>query len=275
MPELTAAMTAYIIFIAALLGLVMGSFLNCFAYRYANGESVLKGRSHCALCGHELSALDLVPIFSWLFLKGRCRYCGEKISFRYIVSELVLALAYVSVFLRFGLTLEALQFAILLSLLFTAAMTDIYCGLIPDRLVIIGAVCAFGFSAFFGYGSENGIWMSLLWTLINGLSVSLPLLLIVLAYEKISGKTAMGGGDIKLMFTIGLFFDWKLNIIILILACIIGIIFALVKRPDKTDEEMHGQQGAFSFGPALALSAWIVMLWGQLVLDWYLGFFIP
>ncbi len=267
MDNLAVGMIIYIYFITAVIGLAMGSFLNCFAYRYAEHKSVLKGRSHCALCGHTLSALDLIPVFSWLFLKGKCRYCGEKISPRYLISELVLALAYVSVLLRFGLTLDAARYAVLLSLLFTAAFTDIYCGLIPDRLVIIGTICAFGFAFF----SPEGIVQGLLWTLIDGLSVALPLLLIVLAYDKITGKEAMGGGDIKLMFLIGLFFDWKLNILILIFACFVGIAFALIKRPDG---EMHEQKGAFSFGPALAVSAWVVMLWGQPVMDWYLGFFI-
>lgn len=268
MPELSAAMTAYIIIIAAILGLCMGSFLNCFAYRYINHESVLKGRSHCALCGHDLKAPDLVPVFSWLFLRGRCRYCGERISPRYVLAELICAAAYVSVFLRFGLSVDTAKYLILVSLLFTASFADIHGGLIPDRLVIIGGVSAFAFAFF---PAEGTIPASLLSTLLGGLSIALPVLLIVLALDKLLGRETMGGGDIKLMFLIGLHFDWKLNILILILACVIGLVFAFIKRSEMDSRE---EAGGFSFGPALALAAWLVMLWGEPVIDWYLGFFI-
>lgn len=264
--------TAYIIFMAALLGLVMGSFLNCFAYRYANGESVHKGRSNCALCGHVLGFFDLIPIFSWLFLKGKCRYCGKKISAKYLLSEIVCGLLYISVVIRFDITIDTLRYLLLISLLFAAAMTDIYCGLIPDRVAVIGTIGAFVFTILKNFESFSfgEILKELLFTLINGLSISLPLLILVIVFEKVMKKDSMGGGDIKLMFTIGLYFDWKLNLLIIILACITGIIFAVIRKPSG---DMHGQEGAFSFGPALAVSAWIVMLFGQWFIDWYLGLF--
>lgn len=268
MPELPAAMTAYIIFIAALLGLCMGSFLNCFAYRYIKQESVLKGRSRCALCGHELGALDLVPALSWLLLRGRCRYCGGRISPRYIMAEFICALVYVSIVLLCGFSLDTLKYLILASLLFAAAFSDIHGGLIPDRLIIIGTVSAFAFALFPGVGGS--VPLSLLRTLINGLSIALPVLVIVLLFDKLMKKETMGGGDIKLMFLIGLHFDWKLNILILIAACIIGLVFAFIRPPSV---EKHGADGAFSFGPALALAAWAVFLWGQPAIDWYLGLF--
>lgn len=269
MLHLSAGMTVYFIFITALLGLAMGSFLNCFAYRYASGESVLKGRSHCGLCGHTLSFPDLVPVFSWLFLRGKCRYCGEKIPVRYPLTELICAAVYVLVLLRFDVSLEALQYLLLMSLLFTAAVTDLYSGLIPDRLIVIGAVGALAFTLF---PWPEDVFGALLRLVINGLSVSLPLLLLVLLYDKLTKKESMGGGDIKLMFLIGLYFDWTLNLLILILACVLGIAFALIRRPKEN--EKHGQKGAFSFGPALAVSAWLVMLFGETALNWYLGFFI-
>ena len=73
-------LTAYVLTLAALLGAVFGSFINCMAYRLAHGQSVMKGRSRCTSCGHELGAADLVPVFSYVFLRGKCRYCGEKLS---------------------------------------------------------------------------------------------------------------------------------------------------------------------------------------------------
>jgi prepilin signal peptidase PulO-like enzyme (type II secretory pathway) len=264
MPELTAAMNIYLYSLAAVLGLCMGSFLNCFALRYVRGESVTKGRSHCALCGHVLGPLDLVPLFSWVFLRGRCRYCGERVSPAYPLSELVLALCYISVLFRFGLNLEALRLTLFLSLLFAAALTDIYGGLIPDRLWLIGAVSALVF-AFFPEGGQS-VAQSLIGTLINGLSISLPVLLIVLVMDKLLKKETMGGGDIKLMFLIGLHNHWSLNIFILILACVLGLVFALLRRKPEG--------GGFSFGPALAVSAWIALMWGRQFVDWYVSLLV-
>ena len=265
MLELSAALTAYFIFIAALLGLVMGSFLNCFAYRYTNKESVLRGRSKCALCGHALGSRDLVPVFSWLFLKGKCRYCGGKISPRYVAAELVCAVFYVSVLLRFGISVSILKYMIFVTLLFAAATTDLYCGLIPDRVVIIGIVTAFGFV----FLPPEGIVRSLITTTIGGFSVALPLLLCVLIFDKIMKRETMGGGDIKLMFMIGLFFDWKLNILIIILACILGLLFTLLQR-----KKSSGGEKAFPFAPALCTAAWLTMLFGDRLLGWYLRLFL-
>ena len=89
----------YLLTLAVLLGLVMGSALNCLAWRMAHGEKWSGGRSRCPQCGHELNALDLVPLFSYLFLRGRCRYCGERISPRYALAELTLGLTYGAVLL--------------------------------------------------------------------------------------------------------------------------------------------------------------------------------
>jgi len=103
-------MNLYFSIVFFIFGLVFGSFLNCWAWRIVHNESVLKGRSHCAVCNHELGALDLVPLFSWIFLKGKCRYCGEKISARYPLVELICGLYFLSIFLytAYRLTVSAL-----------------------------------------------------------------------------------------------------------------------------------------------------------------------
>jgi Type II secretory pathway, prepilin signal peptidase PulO and related peptidases len=106
MLHLSAALTAYILALTALLGLVAGSFLNCLAWRLSHGESVLKGRSHCARCGHTLGAGDLIPVVSYLMLKGRCRWCGEKISPRYPLTELSSMLIFLGIVLRYDVTFQ-------------------------------------------------------------------------------------------------------------------------------------------------------------------------
>lgn len=294
MHGLSAALTIYFYVLAALLGLVMGSFLNCFAYRYAHGESVAKGRSKCALCGHTLSAKDLFPVFSYIFLRGKCRYCGKKLPASYVIAELICAAAYISVLALYGITFTALKLLVFVSLLFTAAFTDLYSGLIPNRIIIIGIINAVVFS-FIPFGAPfSAALHNLLHTLLNGLSVSLPLLLLTLIFEKITKKDAMGGGDIKLIFMIGLYFDWKLNLLILIIACILGLAFALLflrgKNEDEAEEQAEGgaaeeaheeecQKNApaaghpFAFAPALCAAAWFAMLFGQPLVSWYLSLF--
>lgn len=103
------AITVYSCFIAALLGACMGSFLNCAAWRIVHGESVLRGRSHCDVCGHVLAPRDLVPVFSYVFSRGRCRYCGAKLSPRHAVGEAVAALVFVSLLLRYDISLRTLE----------------------------------------------------------------------------------------------------------------------------------------------------------------------
>lgn len=103
------AITIYSCFIAALLGACMGSFLNCAAWRVVHGESVLRGRSHCDVCGHVLAPRDLVPVFSYVFSHGRCRYCGAKLTPRHAVGEAVAALVFVSLLLRYDISLRTLE----------------------------------------------------------------------------------------------------------------------------------------------------------------------
>lgn len=180
-----------------------------------------------------------------------------------MLAEIFCGIIYVSVLLRFDLSLQMLKFLVLMSLLFAATFTDIYGRLVPDRIIVGGAVFALAFTLIEGQGAP-----ALLSLLINGLSISLPLLIIVLLFEKVTKKESMGGGDIKLIFMIGLYFDWKLNLLILIIACIVGIVFALFMN--RGDNESEG----LPFVPSLSIAAFIAMLCGEQFLTWYLGLFL-
>lgn len=247
---------AYIIFLSAVLGLVFGSFCNAWAWRIVHHENISKGRSHCAVCGHELAAKDLVPLFSWLFLKGKCRYCGKPISKRYPAAELVLGLYFVSVTLVYGLSWDCLRLLILGCLLLVCSLTDLDTMELPDPLLIAAAAAALLRL------TEPGGWKS---ALIGGVAVSVPLLLFVLAADRFLGKESMGGGDIKLVAVLGLHFGPGRTFFLLILACIIGIAAAKISGKKKG--------AAFPFGPALALSAWVTALAGTPVIRWYTGLF--
>lgn len=266
MPErslsaLPAPLAAYLLFLTALLGLVMGSFLNCLAWRLAHGESVLRGRSHCAVCGHTLGPLDLVPLFSWLALKGRCRYCGEKISPRYPAAELLSALFFLSVVWKCGLSLDALRFLLLFSLLLALSLVDLEVGLIPDGLLITGAL---GWLALAlpdpdpaGVLRRGGAGAATLFV---------PMLLLVLLADRVTGRETMGGGDLKLLALLGLYFGWQQGLLLMILSCLLGLILAALLGKARPGTP-------FPFGPALAAAAWLVFLAGAPVLRWYVSLF--
>lgn len=133
-------LAGYVLVLAIVLGAVFGSFLNCMAWRMVHHESVWKGRSHCATCGHPLKAADLVPVFSYLFLKGKCRYCGEKISPRYMIAELVSAGLWTACVLRFGLGWETVRAVALICVLFTLSLVDLESWRIPNSLIAAALV---------------------------------------------------------------------------------------------------------------------------------------
>lgn len=233
------AITIYSCCIAALLGACMGSFLNCAAWRIVHGESVLRGRSHCDVCGHVLVPRDLVPVFSYVFSHGRCRYCGAKLSPRHAVGEAVAAQVFVSLLLRYDISLRTLEAWAVACLLLACAFADLEGYIIPDRFIAVGVVL-FIVTLFFVPDPGKR------------------------ALDGLIGGVAVGGGDIKLLFLTGLFFGWKGNLLCLVLACVVGIVWGLAGK-------RRGE--AIPWGPSIAVGAWITALAGQPFINWYLGFF--
>lgn len=131
-------LTAYLCFWLAVLGAVLGSFLDCAASRWAAGDPhPFRGRSRCGSCGHTLGARDLVPVFSFLLRRGRCRWCGEAIPARCLVSELAGAAAFLCLGLRFGLSLELGQWFAFAALLLALSLTDWAARILPDKLLLL------------------------------------------------------------------------------------------------------------------------------------------
>ena len=247
----------YLSFVAFLFGAVMGSALNCLAYRMVRGKKWSGGRSVCPHCGHTLAPRDLIPVVSYLCLKGKCRYCGEKVSKRYVLTEACLGLCYVTLLLRFGLSLDLLSGLVLLSCLFSLSLVDLDTQIIPDRFLVIPAVIRIAQLIFEG---------NLIGGILPGLIFGGGLLILSLVMDKILGKDTMGGGDIKLMAVLGLYFSIPECLLLLILACVAGIVIASILMKIKDDTP-------FPFGPALSLAAYITMLIGEPVISWYLSLF--
>ena len=248
--------------IAFLLGAALFSFMNVVAWRLPRGKNPLTGRSFCPQCGAALTAGDLVPVFSWLFLRGRCRHCGARIPVRYFLVEVlggVLALGCTRRFGTalsltqglFGMSWAALTALSVCGILLSIALIDAETQLIPDRLNLALAVCGV-----VGTLLSPAGWLP---HLIGAFCVSVPMLLLCLAIDG-----AFGGGDIKLLFLTGLFFGWKGNLLCLVLACVVGIVWGLAGK-------RRGE--AIPWGPSIAVGAWITALAGQPFINWYLGFF--
>ena len=247
---------------AMLIGLVAGSFLNCVAWRIAHGESFLKGRSHCVKCGHVLSALDLVPLFSWIFSGGKCRYCKEKISVRYPLTEAVMALLSVLCILATDYSLLTLRNWLFICCLFTLSLVDLEIMEIPNGTIIAGIIIWAGFLFFLPeplLALKNG--------LIGAVAFGGGILLISLVLDKVLKKDSLGGGDIKLVFTAGLYLGALGSLFMIFLACLIGLVLMPVMKK-------HGdEKGGFPFGPSIAGATCFMLLYGNILTEWYTGLF--
>ena len=180
--------------VAAAFGAVMGSFLNCAAWRYVRGESFLRGRSRCPSCGHVLSAAELIPVFSWLFQRGRCRACGSRIPARYPLTELCAALITVLCLLRFDLTVLCLRNYVFLCCLFFLTLTELEEMVIPDECHVISVTAWVLALSFTGDTLMEGCLKILSGILAGGLLLAVSLIL-----DRVLGRESLGGGDIKLL----------------------------------------------------------------------------
>lgn len=237
------------------LGLVIGSFLNVCIYRIPMKKSLSKGFSHCPTCDHRLHTKDLVPVFSYLSLKGRCRYCKTPISKRYPLIELLTGLLFLFVFLVQGFTLDLLIFLPLTAILLVITMIDLDHMIIPDGLQI--AIFILALCSFFVFD------LSFIDRIIGFFIISLPFYILLV----LTG--GIGGGDIKLMAVTGFLFGWKITLV----AAFLGIIFGgiggiiLLSKKDVT------KKSEIPFGPYLCFGIYLSMLYGTQILQWYLNFF--
>ena len=140
MLHISPGITIYILTITFILGCCLGSFADCAAGRLLSGESVVAGRSHCDHCGHVLGVLDLIPLFSWLLLKGHCRYCRAKIPAEAFFVELVAGIACCMIVYRYDMSVMSLRGILLTVVLMILSLTDLHGWIIPDRLQIAGCV---------------------------------------------------------------------------------------------------------------------------------------
>ncbi len=256
--------------IVFILGLAVGSFVNVLIYRIPLKKSFVLPSSACASCGSKLSALELIPILSYLFQRGKCKHCGEKISLRYPLIELLTAVVFVALLHKYGISVPFFAFAFLMIILIVVFFIDIDHKIIPNGLVIVGlagGILLFVYNCLSPmpeiYGDNK--W----WTPLAGLLPGSGFLLLVAILGSLLYKTddAMGMGDVKLMAPIGMFFGWKLCLVALFVSVVLGgvvslmlMVFRIKKRKDTV-----------AFGPFIVIGALVTILYGWDMANWFMG----
>lgn len=256
-------------FYTAIFGLVIGSFLNVCICRIPENQSVISRSSHCTSCGTRLKPIDLVPVFSYLFLRGSCRYCGNKVSVRYPIVEMLTAAAFVILFYRFSLSVEYVAAAFLSCILICIFFIDLDYRIIPNEFIAAGLVVGsvlLVLNMFHPMGSFAGrVW----YDPILGMLCGAGILALVSLLGRLIYKTddAMGMGDIKLMAVCGLFLGWRLSILSLLLSVVSAALVSLVLIGLKK----HGIKSTIAFGPFISIGVFISVICGWNIIDLYIG----
>ena len=252
--ELPLALVYFVLYtLVFALGCALGSFVNVVVYRMSVDIPVIRGRSFCPNCGKKIAFYDNIPLISYLWLGGKCRKCGEKISPRYFFTELVGGLLALLMFWHYGADKSAVLALMIVMILLAVSLLDADTLKIPNRLVLAFAVtAAVSYWVFLGPDLKSRI--------IGIFAVALPMLLAVCIR-----RDCFGGGDIKLMAVAGFLLGWHGVLLAAFIAVICGGAAVLAghlkrQRPEK-----------MAFGPWLCLGIFIAMLWGEKILVWYLG----
>ncbi len=266
------------------LGLLVGSFLNVVIYRLPlmmqrewrreclefleqpeenPGETLnlLVPRSRCGHCGHAITALENIPVISWLLLGGKCKACGTRISLQYPLVELFTALASLAVAWRFGVSEQTLAALVLTWALIAMSGIDIAHKLLPDSLTLpmlwLGILLGF-FHVFVDLESS----------VIGAMAGYLSLWSVYIVFKLITGKEGMGHGDFKLLAMLGAWMGWKMLFVIILTSSLVGatvgITMILLKKTSR--------QTQIPFGPYLAAAGWIALLWGEQLNRFYFSF---
>jgi leader peptidase (prepilin peptidase) / N-methyltransferase len=257
--KITNIMTLYYLVLCVLLGVVVGSFLNVCADRLPDGGSLLRPPSHCPGCQRRLSGRDLIPIFSYLWLRGRCRYCAARIPRRVLWVEAGTGLIFGLAFWRYGLSLDLAIVLVYCCFFMVILVTDMEHGLILNRVVYPGLALALMVSILLTIFPQATAVPAIKEAAIGG-GIGLGLFLLVFLVS----RGGMGLGDVKMAAFIGLVTGYHV-FIALLLAIIVGALVSILLLALKIKKRKE----SIPFGPFLSLAAIATMLWGNYILSWY------
>ncbi len=261
--------TAFAIFFF-ILGSIIGSFLNVCIVRMPHERSVVTPRSHCVHCKKMIPWYDNIPFVSYLLLKGKCRFCGAKISFRYFLVELITGLSFAGMYLYYGFSPLLWPYLFMVSCFIVATFVDFEHRIIPDEISVGGMFAGLVFSLLIprmhllqpspGFQIREHLW-SFGWSLLGVLVGGGSIYLMGLLGDVIFKKESMGGGDVKLMALVGAFLGWKAALLTFFIAPFFGAVYGVV-------EKIRTKDSAIAYGPFLVLGALISMFWGTQIINW-------
>jgi leader peptidase (prepilin peptidase)/N-methyltransferase len=258
-------MEAAIIVFFFLLGMIIASFLNVCIDRLPAHQSLVYPPSHCTTCKRRLAFIDLIPIFSYLWLRGRCRYCGAAIPRRILWVELGTAALFGLTCWRFGLSVELAVALFYICIFIVIMVIDWEKGLILNKIVLPAIGAAIVISAIFSIFLPDVELVPFIGRAAAGGGIGLGIFLLIV----IVSRGGMGWGDVKLAALIGLATGFPLVFIALLIGVILGGVVAVILLLFKIKKRKQ----AIPFGPFLALAAIATLLWGNNILSWYRGLF--
>jgi len=254
-------------------GSIVGSFLNVCIVRLPHEQSVVKPRSHCVHCKKQITWLENIPFFSYLFLRGRCRYCGKTISPRYFLVELITALSFMGLYEYFGLTGILWPYLVMVSCFIVATFVDFEHRIIPDEVSVGGMFAGLVFSLVFPQLHDvmpfdrplvmvhlHSFGLSLFGVLIGGGSIYIMGILGDFLFK----KESMGGGDVKLLAMVGAFMGWKMALLAFFIAPFFGAVYGII-------EKIRTKDTVIAYGPFLVLGALICLFWGDAIIHWIMS----
>ncbi len=250
------------------IGIIVGSFLNVCIHRIPKEESIVKPASHCPSCKNKLKPKDNIPILSWLLLRGKCRYCGEKISVRYPVVELLNGVLYTAVIAKFGPGFESAVYMPFMSIFIIITWIDLDHMIIPDVFSLTGAVIALLIPVTLHFTGRQGLWPISITESFTGCVVGGGILLTIAAsYYLLKKKEGMGIGDVKLMALIGALLGWKKAVMTIFLGSFLG---TFIMAPFLLSSRLSREK-PIPFGPFLIIGAVAALFFGDMIIEWYTG----
>ncbi|ASD64638.1 prepilin peptidase [Bdellovibrio bacteriovorus] len=252
----------YVLFFV--LGAIFGSFGNVVIYRLPREESVVKPRSYCYSCKTQIKWYDNIPILSWFILRGKCRKCHAKFSFRYPLVEIIMAVLFALSYHYAGLTWTLLEYLIFIFGLVVCTFIDLDHMILPDEFTLSGIVIGLVGAAL----NPQREFLDALFGVLMGGGFLWGMAYVYYMFTKNEG---MGGGDIKLLAWIGAIVGWKAIPFVIMTSAIVGSVIGLI----AARKQKAGLKTVIPFGPYLALGAVIYLFGGEAIALWYLGLFLP
>ena len=236
-----------------IIGTVFGSFYNVVGYRVPNKMSIVYPNSHCPNCNHKLKFYELIPIISYIFLGGKCKSCKERISLFYPFFEFLTGILFLLSYIVYGFSMKFIISITFISILLIVSISDIKYYIIPDEVLIIGIILILIELIINVFMNNNGVVNGVILPILSGIGSFVTLYLFKIFGDHVFKKESLGGGDVKLLFLIGMVLGFDMSIVTIFLASFIALpvsVIGLIKDDNNI----------IPFGPYLSFAATIILL---------------